>query len=196
MIIVNTDELKKLQKGLTELPSVIPKVTMRAINYGLDKMKTETWRCIKAEYNIQQKRVYDALTLIKANESNLSGAEVATDTHSPLGYFKISPSAPHPAPTRPVISAAVRKGSSKPITGGFVATMSSGHTGVFERVPGEKMAGQNKEKIRELFTIGVSEMVGAQRVRDKIEQAGHDALFFEFGRLADMEMKKALDHKD
>jgi hypothetical protein len=76
-IVMDTKEVEELQKGLASLPEAIPKVTSFAINYAVDKAKTNAWRAIGARYNINQGRVYDALTLFKATPTNLSGGIVA-----------------------------------------------------------------------------------------------------------------------
>src|SRR5260221_4567964 len=146
-IVMDTKEIEVLRKGLPSLPEKIPQVTSFAINYATDKARTNAWKAIQSRYNIQQKRVYDALTLIKSTPSNLSGGIVADSPHFKLGYFKISPASPQPG-KRSVISVSVLKGSSKPLPGSFVAGIQSGHKSVFQRIAAslvkERMGKQGK----------------------------------------------------
>jgi hypothetical protein len=199
-IVMDTKEVEALQKGLASLPEAIPKVTSFAINYAVDKAKTNAWRAIGARYNIQQQRVYDALTLLKSTPTNLSGGIVANSPHFKLGYFKVTPPNPQPA-KRPLISVAVTKGGSKPVKGAFVAVMKSGHKGIFERVPGAfmkpKMGKRGKplapkQQIREQYTIGVAEMMEQKTVIEQIDKAAHDAFEYEFGRQADRALGQSL----
>jgi hypothetical protein len=199
-IVMDAKEIEALQKGLASLPESIPKVTSFAINYAVDKARTSTWRAISARYNIQQQRVYDALTLLKSTPTNLSGGIVAKSPHFPLGRFKITPPNPQPA-KRPVISVAVTKGGSKPLKGAFVAIMKSGHKGVYTRVPGEfmkpKMGRRGKllkpkQKIKESYTIGAAEMMEQKIVIEQIDKDAHDAFEYEFGRQADRALGQSL----
>src|SRR5260221_6985394 len=132
-IVMDTKEIEVLRKGLPSLPEKIPQVTSFAINYAKDKARTNAWKAIQSRYNIQQKRVYDALTLIKSTPSNLSGGIVADSPHFKLGYFKISPASPQPG-KRSVISVSVLKGSSKPLPGSFVAVVEARDKGRFQRI--------------------------------------------------------------
>src|SRR5260221_12481926 len=163
-IVMDTKEIEALQKGLSSLPEKIPQVTSFAINYATDKARTNAWKAIQSRYNIQQKRVYDALTLIKSTPSNLSGGIVADSPHFKLGYFKISPASPQPG-KRSVISVSVLKGSSKPLPGSFVAVMQSGYKGGFQRVGGSRVRGRvgkggkpvgPEQALEEDHTIGVA----------------------------------------
>jgi hypothetical protein len=204
-ITMDTEEIKKLQAGLSSLPAEIPKVTSLAINYATAKARTYASRAIRSRYNISQKRLYDeedkVLHMVKATPDNLSGGLVAYSTHFALGYFNILPSAPHPGPPRPVIKASVIKGSSKPVPGAFVAVMKSGHSGVFQRIAASALTPKigkrgntlaPKQALSQLYTIGVAEMFEQHDIINSVDKEAHDAFEYEFGRQADRALGHAL----
>src|SRR5271165_1175995 len=131
-IIIKGDEMKKLQEGLKSLPSAINRVTSRAINYSVRKMRTDTWKHIKSRYNIAQGDVYKYITMVMATESRLSGAEVVISPHIPISKFPMSPGQPDPS-GKPFVTFSIERGRVSYIANSFVATMPSGHTGQIGR---------------------------------------------------------------
>lgn len=98
----------------------------RAINHTLGKAKTASSKEIRATYNMSAKDVNQTFSLKRAWAKNLEGAVVSQGKPVPLMKFK-------PSQSTEGVSVLIRKGSKQMVKGAFIATMASGHVGVFAR---------------------------------------------------------------
>lgn len=98
----------------------------RAINHTLGKAKTSASREIRAVYNISAKDVNSTFSLKRASRSIPVGQVISQGKPVPLMKFK-------PSQSTEGVSVLIRKGSKQIVKGAFIATMASGHTGVFAR---------------------------------------------------------------
>ena len=86
-----------------------------------------------------------------------------------IAQFDILPSHPENQKGKPVkdrysgVIARVRRGAPREMKGTFVARMSSGHIGVFQRVRPRVTAKTGNAKIRELISLSMAEMIRAQK---------------------------------
>ena len=98
----------------------------RAINHTLAKVRTASSKEIRQVYNISAKDVRTALSITKASRSNQYGFVIAKGKPIPLKSFK-------PRQTSQGVSISIKKGNRNLIRSAFLATMKSGHQGVFAR---------------------------------------------------------------
>lgn len=98
----------------------------RAINHSIAKAKTASNREIRTIYNISAKDVNAAMRLKKASRAELYALLIAQGKPIPLKKFK-------PVQTTEGVSVMVKKGKRQTINSAFLATMNSGHTGIFAR---------------------------------------------------------------
>ena len=99
----------------------------RALNHTIKKAKTSASREIKDQYNIR--RVSDVKKSLRVNLSSreiLEAQLIATGSPMPLIAFR-------PRQIKKGVSVQVFRGQRKRIKKAFIATMRSGHTGVFAR---------------------------------------------------------------
>lgn len=154
-------EIKLDIKGLDEMREALsPAKLQRAIIRALDKTakqgKTAAQKAIRDEYNI---KLRDLSSKIKTDfhPSSLKAVITATDRSIPLIQFS-------PRQTKKGISLRIKKGSSKTIKRTFIASMKSGHRGVFTRI------GKKRLPIKQLYTIGAAEMFGSKKVIEAIKE--------------------------
>ena len=149
------DEVERIQNEFRSKlsPNEILRGTAQGVNSALTRSIPRINKRIKERYNISQKYLSrQAVVSPKANENRL-----------PVIAFK-------PKQSGSSISVAIHKGKTTMIRHAFVATMSSGHKGVFSRgryqkrigfVPGREKTASGKIRITELmtaspFTMGIS----------------------------------------
>lgn len=152
--------------------------TAQGINSALSKSVPRINKQIKSKYNITQKYLSrQAVVSPKANSNNLYGGIKINENKLPIIAYR-------PKQTGGSISVAIHKGKTVLIRNAFIATMASGHKGVFARgryqkrtgfVPGREKTASGKIRITELltaspFTMGISQDV----VRDVQEFMGNE----------------------
>lgn len=144
--------------------------TAQGINSALSKSIPKINKGIKAKYNITQKYLSRmAVVSPKANSSALYGGIKINEGKLPMIAFR-------PKQQGSVIAVSIHKGKAVTVRNAFIATMASGHTGVYSRgrytkktgfVPGREKTTSGKVRITELrtasvFTMGVSDDVARE----------------------------------
>lgn len=141
-------------------PNEILRGTAQGVNSALTRSIPRINKRIKERYNISQRQ---AVVSPKANSGSLYGGIKINESRLPIIAFK-------PKQSGSSISVAIHKGKTTMIRHAFVATMASGHKGVFSRgryqkrvgfVPGREKTASGKVRITELmtaspFTMGIS----------------------------------------
>lgn len=159
-------------------PNEILRGTAQGINSALSRSVPRINKRIKERYNITQKYLSrQAIVSPKASSNNLYGGIKINEDRLPIIAFR-------PKQTGSSISVAIHKGKTVMIRNAFVATMASGHKGVFARgryqkrtgfVPGREKTASGKIRITQLmtaspFTMGISPDVRT----DVSEFMGHE----------------------
>ena len=98
----------------------------RAINHTAAKAKTASSKEIRSIYNISAKDVNKSFDIRRANRAQLYAYIVSTGKPIPVHNFK-------PIQTKEGVSVLIKKGNRQLIKGAFLATMASGHKGIFAR---------------------------------------------------------------
>lgn len=160
------DQLKNSDKQLE-------KALYFAKNRALNTVKTELARGVPKRYDTKQKTIRDRTRV------NKNTGEVSV-TGSPIRLFKfrVTPT----SPKRQLVTASVKR-ARKSLPHAFVAQMSNGHIGIFERV------GKSRYPIRQLYSVSAPQMAGNEEVLEgAMERASivfDERLSHEIGRLLD-----------
>ncbi len=167
-IKIDTKELERVEKMLSNVPQGMEKATSSAINRTLQMTRTSATRKVRETYDIKAKDVRGTIKMNRAGKSNLQGAMISRGGAIPLMKFKINPSKPNPKRRKPVFASVKRSGGN--IKSAFVAEMDSGHTGVFERV------GKARFPIRELYGPSSPQMIGEETIIEEIQEEAQDIM--------------------
>jgi len=109
----------------------MPDAMVRALNKMADQVKVASAREVRAAgYNIKVGEIKKGIRVRRATKSEMRAAVVATGKPVPLIQYSARQTAKG-------VSVSVLKGR-KVIAGAFIATMPSGHRGVYVREPGAK----------------------------------------------------------
>lgn len=181
MIISQVDVagIRDIEQRLGDFKNRAPVAMYRAINDSVSKTFTEMKKVPAEEFHVAQKNVAPSLKKHKASKSSLKGAISARGERLDLYKFKHSLS-------KGITKAAVKKvNSPKELQKGdkkaFIATMSNGHTGIFERPGIKKMRHTRKpgrestvtkhnELIRELTGLSVPQMLKNEESMERIKK--------------------------
>ena len=139
-VFLDATDIEQLSKAILRLPGEIKtKAMARAMVRMRDMARTQIVKRSAAHVKLPQKVVRDFTTAVFNAGGNTQEVIVRSGW---VHLYKLGAKQTH----RGVY---VRtRGSYRHA---FIATMKSGHSGVFLRHPGTKMVGKNKEKLRELF---------------------------------------------
>lgn len=152
MIQVSIDGVAAVTAHLAARRANLPIAEVRAINRTMGSVRTVMVRAIADDLGLKQKDVRDALRMQQASLSRPEAILAAKLKRIPLSDF----SATGPEPSRGKGRGVSYKlaGSRSRIQNAFIATMSSGHRGVFVRAVGNRRGpGPHRSQlpIRELF---------------------------------------------
>lgn len=143
MILISLDGWGNIIDAIDGLMTGGTRAVVRALNRAIGSARTVETRSISGDTGLKQADVRDALTMTKASQDNLTATLSAGMKRMPLIEFK----ARGPVPSR-----GKGRGVSYQLQGGrgtipnaFLATMASGHQGVFAR------SGKSRLPIKELF---------------------------------------------
>lgn len=144
-----------------------------AKNRALNTVKTELARGVPKKYDTKQKTIRDRTRVNKnTGEVSVKGSPIR------LFKFRVTPTSPR----RQLVTASVKR-ASKSLPHAFVAQMSNGHIGIFERV------GKSRYPIRQLYSVSAPQMAGNEEVLEgAMERASivfDERLSHEIGRLLD-----------
>lgn len=148
-----------------------PDAMVRALNKMAEQVKVASSRELRAAgYGIKAADIKATMRVRRATRSSLSAAVVAKGAPIPLIKYGARK-------TSKGVSVKVLNGR-KVIAGAFIATMPSGHTGVYVREPGaiHKKVGQGKSAswhalpIRELFGPSVPAALGNEVIQRSLQQ--------------------------
>ena len=124
---VDAEKLAEAKRALSEIKNGIETALMRSINRALSTANTEAARGIAAEVNLTQKVIKQNFSLTQAAISRLTGKFRSSGRPVPLINYGARQ-------TNTGVSVQVKKARPRkvlPYT--FLATMGSGHQGVFQR---------------------------------------------------------------
>lgn len=179
---VKIPDIEKVKKHLKGMPDKATVAMYRAINKTIDTIKGYIVDdVVEKRYKVKKGAVKKTLSTQKASKRKLSGlVKSYADSRIPLKGFDVSPAKSGTKPSfyksRVMLDhkLAGLTGNSE-FSKGFIATMPSGHIGVFERRLGIKN-GSGKEKIKELYGPSVPSMIKSPQSFNMIRDKGQDYL--------------------
>ena len=181
MIEVSEQTIDRIHTILAGVEKADEKVLKPALARGLVAGKTAAGKMVRQTYHISagdfNSRGYMRYNSVTKNGDGIIGSIEYSGGVIPLMKFKVSPSTPK---KRTTPSAAVLKASSlvtfnrqKNV---FVAQMKSGHIGIMERQKGTVSPATGKEKLKELLSPAVPQMVGNEKVMQNVEERVNEVI--------------------
>ncbi len=143
MIFVASQGFDQIVRAIDGLKDGTPRAAVRALNRGIASARTSETQSIATDMGLKSKDVRAALTMKNASQSYMSASLSADMKRTPLIAF----GAQGPVPSRGKGRGVTYKlnGGKSTIPNAFIASMESGHRGVFAR------SGKKRLPIRELF---------------------------------------------
>lgn len=127
-IKVKDRDMRKLNRQLKRFPTKVPLIMSRSINKAMTSAKTQIAREISSEVKVKVTTVKKSIKIRRANFKSLFSTALLSARRIPLIEF----AAKH-SPKRGVTYRITKTGKRERIPRAFIATMKSGHTGVFKR---------------------------------------------------------------
>jgi len=150
-------------KNITTIANQFPKAASASLNRIAQGARTELSRDVREEYNIKAADVSKNIVIANATKDNLRVIIRARGSNLPFFIFD-------PRQTAQGVSIMIKTGARKVKAGAFLATMKSGHKGVFIR------EGKKRLPIDEKYTIGLPQMITSKNISDKLVAFVQDKL--------------------
>lgn len=195
LLDIKTPDLEKVRRQLVGMEDEAETVMQKAINKTIVYIQKQVALEAKQTYIVKAPAVKKTLSIYRAKKSNLSGSVVSRSSKKiPLYGFKVSPKSRMPDPPEFYESQVKKASGLKSLPGSsdrskaFVATMSSGHTGIFQRQlkgsdilsraidKARKKAKMEREPIAELFSLSVPSILKTKIVSKEIRSKGQKFL--------------------
>lgn len=162
-ICYDDKKLKNLQRALAEVPRALPKVMSRGLNRTASSARTQVGRSLSKRVGLRVKDVRQRVILKKASYNKWRSAISISDKKIPLMSLKARQT------RRGVTYRDIATRKRVLVRHAFIATMPSGHTGVFrretsQRLPIKELMGPS------LFNVFVNAQEEAQRIYNESMQ--------------------------
>ena len=167
MIEITSDTIERVETLLAGVPKGAERAFSNAINRGLSHTKTQAFKQVKQVYAVKQGDL-DAATktrVEKVSTGNLAGYISFSGVKIPLYKFNVSPKEPG---TGRKVRAGVMQGGGAVFDDAFIARMSNGHTGIFERVTSKRFP------IEEKMGLSAAQMVARENIIDKLTEEAQE----------------------
>jgi len=187
--ILGQEEIDKAKKLLAGIPNGTHKALGAAIRRGASFLRTNSAKAIQERYDISAAniRANENVTIRYMGYGGIDATIRFAGRRIPLfRYGGASPGAPTPLkdrwvkvegkwyhPSAPAYGHVFKATRPYRFDGAFVARMSSGHMGIFERDGGKMQNeyGENSgDSIREVMGLSVAHMVGNDQVKQKLAE--------------------------
>lgn len=168
-VTVKSEDVERIKGILSGIPGGAQKAMSAAINRGLSKVRTSSYKEVRKVYTADSAamRANTSTSMKSASGGNMVGYIRFSGTKIPLYKFTVSPKA---ANTRQQVSAGLMKGNMTPFTSAFITVVGSGHIGVFER------KGVKRYPIEEKVGLSMAQMVGNSDVSEEVANAAQEVV--------------------
>lgn len=177
-----TADIAKANVLLSHIKGGAPKAINSALNRTIEGVRTDITKQVTATYDIKAKPVRASMKITKSSMSTLRASVASAGSPIPLINFRITPNKPGQQKPGSVLRASVKRSGGKPIPGAFVAQMTNGHIGVFQRI------GKKRLKIKELFGPSVPQMMEETKINKQVMDGANDR----FSKRIDHEIERLL----
>lgn len=160
-IAVDERLIRSVQDQLTGMEHKTPNVIANALNRSMSNLIANINREVRAKYNVKASDIKGSLERKRANKNNLSTFVKSKSGVIGLNHFKVSPLKVQPK-RKKTIKAAVKKGATKSLPGGFV-----------QDVNGLKVFVRNTKKrlpIRRLYGPSIPQMIENENIREELDK--------------------------
>lgn len=158
-----TADIAKANILLSHIKNGAPKVINSTLNRTIDGVRTDTVREITKTYDIKATPVRASMKLKKSTLSSLQASIASTGSPIPLINFRVTPNKPGKLSPGTAIKVSVKRSGGKPLNNDvFIARMSSGHVGIFERVD------KGRLPIRELYGLSTPQMMAEEHIQGDV----------------------------
>jgi len=193
---VSKTDLAEVERTMTGIKNGYPKVVSRSLNRTLTGVRTDAVKEIGKVITPRAKTIRSTFTIKKASFRNLTAAVKSTGGPLPLIEYKARA-------TKKGVTVQVKKKSSRSLwPGAFIATMPSGHKGIFSRkkppyrtnrspkLPWKRFPRKFRLEIHEQFGPRVPDIMENAEVINPILQKAWDRLLRELNHQIDFELSK------
>lgn len=204
-VSLNQSDVAHVRRMLQDVKGGGPKVVKRAVDRTMGTMKTTISRIARETLNIRKADLDKGIGVKKYDDATASGRVTIEGASLPVYDFH-----PQQDMYRGVSVQIKKRGARKFIAGAFIATMKSGHKGVFwrewhdakaragfgyriKRLPWAKEKDRMKKyrlKIHELFTTALPEALGDKKPMDEILTDASENLHKNLDRELNYELSK------
>lgn len=181
MIEISEETIERISNILAGVPKGAERALSNSMNRGITKIKTGAFKEIKQVYAVQSADLSKSTTVRTKNTStgDIAGYVNFSGVKIPLYKFNATPK--HGKGT---VKAGLKRGSMTNFENAFVATMASGHVGIFERTGEQGIKsrkdkyGENKhtEKVREIMGLSAPQMIGNEEVITSLEKEAQEVI--------------------
>lgn len=170
-------QIVKANTILSHIENGAPKAINNALNRTIDGVRTDVARKITKMYDIKMTDVRAGMKVRKSTMATLRASVNGAGSPIPLIKFRVTPNKPGYQAPGTVLRASVKRSGGKPIPDAFVAKMSNGHIGVFER------SGKASKPIEQLYGPAIPQMMNEANIQKEV-MTGAESRF-----------EKRLDHE-
>lgn len=174
--IIDSRQLQAI-KGVAP---AIKRALYKAGSTALRDMRSEASKRVRARKRIKAKYVRDSLVMARPKGKAIDGAEWALKVKGDRVPLRAYPT----RQTKKGVSAQVNVGKRSLVRGAFIATMRSGHEGVFKR------SGAKRLPIRELFGSRPVDALLHEGEAGAVRDRGQASMAAAFERLLPLELEK------
>ena len=160
----------------------IGKVAIRAVNKTLAKAKTAAGKMIRQRYFLKAGDMRRVISLYKATPVRPVALMRAKSPRLALPKFRVRQKA------KGVQVRVLRSSGGKVIPGTFLATMRSGHEGVFQRI--DKVTGSGRQAISELSGPSPAELIASTKIFPRLRKKIQEELAPIYNRELGHELKR------
>jgi hypothetical protein len=168
------------------IPGAAERATARALNRAATAAREAAIISIGDRYAVRPSDVREKVRLTTATPADLAVAVIAKSGSLSLGYFPHSPVAPGTGgPGRAQLHAEVIRGQERTVGGAFIATI-NGKPRIMIRTGGTTKTGRTQ--IKSVYGPPIASMLGAESVRQAVEDKAQAALDAQLGVEIDREL--------
>lgn len=175
MIEISEDTIDRVTTILAGVPKGAERALSNAINRGLSKVKTGATKRVKEVYTVKSGALTSATNtrVQRASVGDLTGYIYYSGCKIPLYKFKVTGNSK--------VHATVKKGGGGTFEDAFIAQMSNGQLGVFERTGEQGIISRlakaknqrgtaHTEKVEEKMGLSAVQMIGNEQVITQVEE--------------------------
>lgn len=161
-------DLRSVELALATVKNGVPSAATRAINRTLTTVRAEAARDVAADIGVPVRQVAAAMVITKARFTDLRG--VITITGRRIRLIDLNATGPEPSRGAGSGVSYALGGGRRRIGSAFIATMRSGHRGVFKR------KGRTRLPIQELFGPSIPRVAAKTSILSALKTLGQQTL--------------------